>query len=142
MNTRLEELVDALTQKPPFRYLDRAFEIPGSPGTLGGIAAFDGRADRYQPSDGLPFPFVVECLAQLSSVFLRNMNERASGGLLVSIDSGREYSFARLPASICLRISLRQMMPPFFIFDGAAECDGRIIGEATITVRANVEHES
>lgn len=133
--------IDALRQRPPFRYLDRVFNPPfETDGVFGWVHLEESRDRLYDWS--LHGSFLLEALAQLSSVMIRRQTGSTRGGVLSAIERATFDPHPPQRAGILLHVRLKAGESPHFSIEGTARQAGTVLCSCLLSTRINTGDQS
>lgn len=128
--------VEALRQKPPFRFVDEVFEGRQGSDGIAGWVEMEATDDRlYDPE--LFSSFLIEALAQLAGILGRRVTGSTAGGLLAGIETARFSAEPPARTGILLYARLVHSAFPHFTFDCTARQSGETLCACTINTRTN-----
>jgi hypothetical protein len=131
-------------QRPPFRYLDGFGEWDESFTEMTGWVYLQPSEQRLYAASASSV-LLIEALAQLSGVLLwmrTGAGGNTGGGVLSTIDEA-QFGTAQLSHSgIFLKTRIKRDAFPYFVLEGTAKQDGRLLAACVLSVRSMARPEA
>lgn len=133
---RSPDEVSSLNQTPPFRYVDGVLSEPSKTDCILGWVNFESADNRlYAPT--LYGSFLLEALAQLSSVLLRRHTGMRRGGVLTGIERAEFSHEPPSRGSVLLMARVERSTFPHFTLICRARQGSRVLCSCTLNTRIN-----
>ncbi|MCX7560537.1 hypothetical protein OS190_13250 [Sulfitobacter sp. F26204] len=131
---QLNTMIGELRQTLPFLYVDKVCAVSDDLTEILGAVTF-AHPERYLPPSRNPL--LIEALAQLSSLLLRNFTNSRAGGVLASVEDARWLGTLdpHTPAELSVRI--HKISFPLFSLTGTVRQNGEILSIVDFTTRSN-----
>ena len=130
-------------QAPPFRYLDGIGEWDEALSEMTGWVYLQP-SERRLYSASASSVLLIEALAQLSGVLLRKRTGGGNnaGGVLSTIDKAQFTATQLSQSGIFLRTRITRDAFPYFVLEGTAKQDGRLLAACVLSVRSVEKQEA
>jgi len=133
----LDDWIDCLPQRPPFRFVDEVTELASLRRALGAVTFARGHRvfDGHLPGDPIvPGVILVEALAQLSGLCLLRGGESAVRGFLADVARMRFRRLVRPDERVVLRTELVKRFGSTARFEVESEVRGECACNGVLTI--------
>ena len=130
----LNAMIGELRQTWPFLYVDEVCGISEDLCEIVGSVTF-AHPDRYLPPSRNPL--MIEALAQLSSLLLRNFTNSRTGGVLASVEEAKWISALNPHAPAELTVRVHNISFPLFSLTGTVCQNCETLTDVEFVTRSN-----
>jgi hypothetical protein len=130
----LNAMIGELRQTWPFLYVDEVCGISDDLCEIMGAVTF-AHPDRYLPQSRNPL--MIEALAQLSSLLLRNFTNSRAGGVLASVEEAKWLGVLDPHAPAELTVRVHNISFPHFSLTGKVRQNGETLTVVDFVTRSN-----
>ncbi len=131
---QLNAMIGDLRQTWPFLYVDEVCAVSDDMSEIVGAVTF-AHPDRYLPPSRRPL--MIEALAQLSSLLLRNFTNSRAGGVLASVEDAKWEGALNSHERAELTVRVHDISFPLFSLTGTVRQNGETLTVVNFVTRSN-----